>query len=103
MFSISLFYFAQNVSTDSFDIRIIQNENKLYSIVEQMPEFMGGEGALFKFIQQNLVYPTLESGVHLKGTVITNCIINEDGTLSNFSIKIGLHPAFDMEAGNKCS
>ncbi len=49
-----------------------QCQNKIYTVVEQMPSFPGGETELFKFINQNLKYP----------------VIPEDKILDNLSTKI---------------
>ena len=33
------------------------DKNKIYNVVEQMPEYPGGQAALLKFIGDNLKYP----------------------------------------------
>ena len=61
------------------------------------PEYIGGNEALFKFIEDNLMYPQgWES--HIEGKVIVSFDVERDGSLTNFEIVRSLHPDFDEEA-----
>ncbi|MDR0798812.1 MAG: energy transducer TonB [Dysgonamonadaceae bacterium] len=67
-----------------------------YAYVEQMPQFPGGNGALVKFIQENLQDPSPESCV--QGRVVVRVIINSEGEVTHPEIVKSLEPAFDKEA-----
>jgi protein TonB len=73
-------------------------ETKVFTIVEQMPEFPGGEGALFKFIQSNIQYPAMERDNDIQGRVIVGFVVNEDGSVSDVSVKKGVSSGLDKEA-----
>lgn len=55
--------------------------NLIFTAVEQMPEFPGGEKAMEKFIINNLVYPEASKTNQNQGKVIVGCIIFEDGSI----------------------
>jgi protein TonB len=70
--------------------------SKPFTIVEQMPEYPGGDIALFKFIEEHLHYPdTIISG---NTRVVVGFTVNEDGSLSDISVKKSADPALDTEA-----
>ena len=71
---------------------------KVFTIVEQMPEFPGGEGELFKFIQQNISYPAMERDNDIQGRVIVGFVVNEDGSVSDVAVKKGVSNGLDKEA-----
>lgn len=64
-------------------------------IVEQMPEFIGGQKAMFKFLSDNIHYPTNTCGI--EGTVYVGFVVEIDGTLSNIAVKRGI-PILNEEA-----
>ena len=70
----------------------------VYQVVEEMPEFPGGELAIHKFIQSNLVYPDSARLKGIEGRVVVGFVVNADGTLSGFEVKKGVCPDIDTEA-----
>ena len=71
---------------------------KVFTVVEQMPEYPGGEGALFKFIKKNITYPDSARNNDIQGRVVVGFVVNEDGSLSDVSIKKGISRDLDEEA-----
>ena len=67
--------------------------------VEQMPEFNGGEGAMMKFIAENLEYPQqakdngIEGRVHLKFTVTAEGKIKDIVILNKDKLGYGCEEA----------
>ncbi len=67
--------------------------------VEQMPEFKGGEGAMMKFIAENLEYPqaakdaSIEGRVHLKFTVTADGSIKDIVVLNKDKLGYGCEEA----------
>jgi protein TonB len=101
--------FAQKDTTRIRDTRIgegvpvigegpIVNQPAIFSVVEQMPEFPGGEAAMMKFIQKNIQYPSMERDNDIQGRVIIKFIVNEDGSLSDIHIARGVSQGLDKEA-----
>jgi TonB family protein len=64
-----------------------QNDNnvpkEVFSYVEQMPEFPGGESALNKYLEQNIQYPSSAKEQGLEGKVYIKFIISETGEIMN--------------------
>ena len=74
------------------------NDEKALSKVEQIPEFVGGEKALFNFINHGIRYPVTALQWGISGRVIVRFAINEDGHISNVSVKEGIGGGCDEEA-----
>lgn len=51
--------------------------------VEKMPEFPGGEEALYKYLSKNLKYPDIAKEQNLQGKVFVQFIVEKDGSISN--------------------
>ncbi len=75
-----------------------EGEAKVFTYVEQMPVFPGGEAALQKFIHDHLKYPavSLEEGV--QGTVMLRFVVNETGSVGEVQILKSLDTYCDREA-----
>jgi len=73
-------------------------EDKVYQVVEQMPQFPGGETALMSSISQNLTYPKIAQENGIQGKVILRFKVEADGSISNISVVRSLDPACDKEA-----
>jgi len=76
----------------------VVEESKVFMVVEQMPQYPGGEEALIRFIQKNLQYPQMERDNDIQGRVIVKFIVNEDGSVSDAQVKKGVSPGIDKEA-----
>lgn len=66
--------------------------------VEQMPEFPGGQEALYKFISDNILYPKDARENDIKGKVVVQFIVEKDGSVQNVEVVSGVHPLLDEEA-----
>lgn len=73
-------------------------KDKVFSVVEIMPEFIGGESALQKLIKDNLKYPKEAADKGIMGTVYVAFTINSDGTISDIKIHRGVNALLDNEA-----
>lgn len=58
--------------------------------VENMPEFPGGETALFKYLADNIVYPPEAKKMGIKGVVFVYFVIDEQGNVINAEVKRGV-------------
>lgn len=75
-----------------------QNPSKVFDVVEQMPSYPGGMGALMQYLSSNIKYPKEAEEKGAQGRVITSFIVEKDGSISDIKIKISVHPALDAEA-----
>lgn len=71
---------------------------KVFTIVEQMPEFPGGALALRKYIAQQIKYPVVAQEHGIQGDVYVSFVINSYGVVSNVKIARSVDPALDNEA-----
>jgi tonB family C-terminal domain len=73
-------------------------EEEVFTIVETMPEFPGGEAALRKFIADNIRYPTLAQENGIQGKVVVEFIIGKDGGVYDIAISRSVEGSLDKEA-----
>lgn len=69
-----------------------------FVIVEQMPEFPGGQGELLKYLAKNIVYPVSAQENGIQGTVYLRFVIDKNGKVSKVTVLRSLHKACDAEA-----
>lgn len=75
-----------------------QTEDHIFTVVEKMPAYPGGEEALKKYIEEHRQYPkdALEKGK--SGRVVVTFIIDKDGSISDVEVLKGVYPSLDKEA-----
>ena len=69
-----------------------------FYIVEEKPEFPGGQDGLLKFIYENVVFPPVAIDNNIEGTVHLYFIVNEYGYIENIEIVRGVDPLLDQAA-----
>ena len=72
--------------------------DKVYTVVENLPSFPGGQEELFKFLRQNIVYPEDAMNKGLEGKVFVTFVVKADGTVNDVKILKGAGHGFDEEA-----
>ncbi|MBW8323592.1 MAG: energy transducer TonB [Prolixibacteraceae bacterium] len=75
-----------------------KEEAAVFFIVEEMPDFPGGQLALRKFIAQAIKYPVIAQENGIQGKVFVNFVVNKDGSVTGAKIARGVDPALDKEA-----
>ncbi len=58
-------------------------EEKIFTIVEEMPEFPGGQVELLKFLSSNTKYPDMALDARIEGPVKVTFLIDEEGNISD--------------------
>ncbi|MBQ8361263.1 MAG: M56 family metallopeptidase [Bacteroidaceae bacterium] len=87
------------VSGDALPTSTVQNENdEVFMVVEQMPEYPGGMGELMKFLQKNIKYPAQAHKDSIQGRVIVQFVIDKTGKVTDPVIKKSVSPELDAEA-----
>ncbi|MBT3647988.1 MAG: TonB family protein [Flavobacteriales bacterium] len=78
----------------------VAEEPQIFTIVEENPEFPGGEVELFKYLGKNTKYPAIAKDAGIQGIVYVQFVVMEDGSINPNMITIlrGVHPALDNEA-----
>lgn len=69
-----------------------------YYDMDIMPEFPGGEKALFQFLSKNITYPEKSKRRGVEGLVYVNFTIEKDGSISNINVLQGVNDEIDAEA-----
>jgi len=77
---------------------IIPVEDKVFIIVEEMPEYPGGIPALLKYIGENLVYPPEASSNNIQGKINLKFVVNPDGSVDRIEVLKSVDPLLDNEA-----
>lgn len=57
-----------------------------FFVVEQMPEFPGGENAMYKYLVDNLKYPEQAKKEKITGKVIVSFVVEKDGRITNAKV-----------------
>ncbi len=74
-------------------------ENPLhFRVVEDMPQFPGGQAAFVKFLTVHLRYPSSAQQLRMQGKVAATFIVERDGQISDIRIVQSLYPECDNEA-----
>lgn len=73
-------------------------EDKIFTIVEQNPEFPGGYGELQKYLAKNIKYPSLARDAGIQGTVYVTFEVAKDGTVKSAKVLRGIGGGCDKEA-----
>lgn len=74
------------------------NTEEIHTSAQIIAEFPGGQGALMRFISQNVNYPTQCVNSHIEGRVIVKAAIMKDGSIGPVEIAKSVHPLLDEEA-----
>jgi len=78
----------------------IINKEKLdtSNLVEEMPQFPGGEIELWKYFGSNIRYPQIAKEHDIQGIVVLGFNIYKDGSVQDFEIVRGIDPSIAEEA-----
>jgi protein TonB len=80
-----------------------EEEAQVFFIVENMPEFPGGDLELRKHIAQNVQYPEIAKENGIQGRVFVQFVVNQKGEIEQVKVVRGVDPALDREAGRVIS
>lgn len=73
-------------------------ESQIFFIVEEMPEFPGGENALRSYIAKSIKYPIIAQENGIQGKVYVSFVVDKDGGISDAKIVRNVDPSLDKEA-----
>jgi len=98
------FYFIETFNgfqnrTDEIEIEVEEDDVvDFFMVVENMPEFPGGELGLMKYIQKNLKYPVIAKEYNITGKVYISFIVDKTGSVTNVKVVRGVDKNLDDEA-----
>ena len=89
----------EETDTDEDEIvEIEEDDEEFFMVVENMPEFPGGDLGLMKFIQKNVRYPAIAKEYNITGKVYVSFIVDKQGSVTNVKIVRGVDKNLDAEA-----
>ena len=75
-----------------------ESEQQIFTVVETMPEFPGGMGALMQYLAKSIKYPVIAQENGIQGRVTCTFVINKDGSIVDAQVLRGIDPSLDKEA-----
>ena len=76
----------------------VSTPTDVFTFVEQMPEFPGGQAAMYDFIRKNMVYPSEARENNEEGRVMVQFVVMNNGQIRDATVVRGVSPAIDKEA-----
>ena len=82
------------------DVKQVTEEdpNKIFTSVEQNPEFPGGDAAFGKYLGNKIRYPAVAKENNVQGKVFLNFTVERDGSLTDIKVVRGIGSGCDDEA-----
>ncbi len=68
------------------DVKITAVDEEIYQVVEQMPEFKGGMGALMKYLSSNINYPQEAKDKNIQGKSLIRFVVEKDGSITDVEV-----------------
>ena len=75
-----------------------EDDEEFFMVVENMPEFPGGDLGLMKYIQKNVKYPPIAKEYNITGKVYVSFIVDRQGKVTNVKVVRGVDKNLDAEA-----
>ena len=75
-----------------------EEETKVFDVVEQMPQFPGGNAALFEYLSKHIKYPVIAEENGIQGRVIVTFVVERDGSITDVKVVKSVDPSLDKEA-----
>ena len=71
---------------------------KVFDVVDEMPSFPGGQGAMMEFLSKNIKYPIVAEENGIQGRVLVKVVVKKDGTIDSPIVVKGVDPSLIKEA-----
>lgn len=75
---------------------------QVFTAVEQMPQFPGGEAALMKYLQSHINYPPMAAEMNVQGKVIVQFVVDKTGKVGEVKVVRSVDKELDREAARVC-
>ena len=75
-----------------------ESSQQIFTVVETMPEFPGGQGALLQYLAKSIKYPVIAQENGIQGRVSCSFVVNKDGSIVDAEVIRGVDPSLDKEA-----
>ena len=75
-----------------------EEEEQIFQVVEDDPQFPGGIQELMKYLQKNIKYPSICQEQGIQGRVIVQFVVEKDGSIADVQVIKAVNPYLDKEA-----
>jgi len=73
-------------------------DTAIYTLVEEMPEFQGGEKEMYPFLAENTIYPKEMKQKTVEGVVFVSFVVEKDGSINLVKVLRSPHESLSNEA-----
>ena len=73
-------------------------DNQVFTVVEQQPQFPGGEAALLKYVAEHIRYPAVAQENNIQGKVVVQFVVTKTGAVGEVKVVRSKDPYLDKEA-----
>jgi protein TonB len=80
------------------DEEVEEEEAQIFTVVESMPGFPGGEAARIKYLNDNIKYPQMARESGIQGRVFVTFVVEKDGHVTDVRVLRGIGGGCDEEA-----
>ena len=87
----------EDIDIEVTEVGCVDNDT-VYNIVEQMPEFPGKEKAMMEFVTHNIHYPEEAKEKGIEGRVFVGFVVEKDGSINEVKVLKGIGHGCDEEA-----
>lgn len=91
-------YDLKPMNIDSLLQKLEQDPSHIFVWAEKHPEFPQGNAALMRFLSDNIDYPKEAQENGIQGRVITNFVVEKDGSITDVQVVRAVNPLLDAEA-----
>ncbi|MDE6418359.1 MAG: energy transducer TonB [Duncaniella sp.] len=74
------------------------DDDKVWEVVEQKPQFPGGDAALMKWLGEHIKYPPMAAENNIQGRVTVQFVVTKTGAVGEVKVVRGKDPDLDKEA-----
>lgn len=71
---------------------------KVYDVVEQMPQFEGGDSVMIAWLDEHINYPKIAKFRKIEGRVVVRFVVEKDGSIGEIQLARSIDPWLDQEA-----
>lgn len=96
--SLNITTFLQHPDEPYTVIMYRKNSTRIYSVVEEMPEYPGGMKAFVNYLKRKLVYPPQAKKEKLEGVVAVQFVVEKDGRITSPTVVRSLRADMDSAA-----
>ena len=95
------------MTDEDIDVKVTKvgcvDNDTVYQIVEEIPQFPGGENALMEYVSKNVVYPEEAKEKEIQGRVFISFVVEKDGSIGEVKVLRGIGGGCDEEAARVIS